>query len=198
MTLRRHLLGIILAFTASAGFAGSHVTIGDDGLHKQDWFYGSELNLADDLREAAAQDKGLLILYEQVGCIYCAELHGVNFNRDEITDLIRQSFLVVQLDLNGDREVVDFDGSRMSESDLATKWSVMFTPTTLIFSGEDSQASSWQEVQAFRLPGYLKPFYYFTALDFFASGEIAQQGFKTFLSSRVAVLDTQGVDPELW
>lgn len=198
MNFRRNVLAFLIAAVAVAGFSGARADLGEDGLHKQEWFYDSALNLAEDLQTAAAQSKGLIILYEQRGCIYCAELHAVNFARAEITDLIMQNYLVVQLDLNGARQVVDFDGEVLPESELAEKWGVIFTPTTLVFSGANPQVRTWEEAQVFRLPGYLKPFYYFSTLDYFASGAIETQGFSDFLRTRVAVLETQGLDPELW
>ena len=72
-----------------------------------------------------------MVLFEQRGCPYCKELHAVNFARSEITDYIREHFMVVQLDLWGSREVTDFDGEAMEERALAGKWRVNFTPTTV-------------------------------------------------------------------
>ena len=37
--------------------------------------------------------------------------------------------MVVQLDLYGNRDVTDLDGTVMAESDMARRWGVLFTPT---------------------------------------------------------------------
>ena len=71
--------------------------VGDDGLHKQPWFHQSFLELADDVQEAAEEDKFLVVLIEQAGCPYCRELHEVNFKRGEITDYLNEHALVLQL-----------------------------------------------------------------------------------------------------
>ena len=61
---------VILAFAAAvmALPVWSEARMGDDGLHKQDWFLDSFLELPDDLAEADAQGKYLMVLIEQAGC----------------------------------------------------------------------------------------------------------------------------------
>jgi len=77
--------------------------IGDDGLHKQAWFYDSFLEMGLDLEDAAAEGKGLIVIFEQRGCPYCRELHEVNFNIPEIVAYQSENYLTVQLNLRGDR-----------------------------------------------------------------------------------------------
>ncbi len=102
---RRLFISTLVASPLAAPLYGA--TLGDDGLHKQDWFYDSFLEMPDDLADATSEGKDLLVLFEQRGCPYCAELHEINFARTEITDYITKNFLVVQLDMFGAREVVD-------------------------------------------------------------------------------------------
>jgi len=45
--------------------------LGDDGLHKTDWMRETFKDLREDLDEANAEGKRLMILIEQRGCIYC-------------------------------------------------------------------------------------------------------------------------------
>ena len=157
---------LFISTLAASSFAVSanSATIGDDGLHKQDWFLDSFLEMPSDLSEAASDGKNLLVLFEQRGCPYCRELHEVNFTRKEITDFIKEHYLVVQLNMFGAREVLDFDGEALEERDIASKWAVNFTPTTLIFAADNVGAKSVAEAEAFRLPGYLKPFHYLSLI----------------------------------
>jgi thioredoxin-related protein len=111
----------------------AEATLGDDGLHKQPWFTQSFLELADDLDDAVNDNKVLMVLVEQAGCPYCRELHRVNFERAEIVDAITSDFLVVQLDLWGSREVVDFDGSGLEERDWIQKKRDPFHAHHLVF-----------------------------------------------------------------
>lgn len=169
-----------------------------DGLHKQPWFMDSFLEFGDDLKEAAAEGKDLLIIIEQDGCPYCRELHRVNFARTEITDYIQAHYLVVQLDLYGSRGTVDFDGQELEERDLVEKWGAQFTPTTIVFSREKAGAASAKDAEVFRLPGYLKPFHYLTSLEYVATGEYKNQSFQRFLKAKITDLDAKGIHADVW
>lgn len=112
------------------------VELGDDGLHKPAWLRETFKDLREDLAEANAEGKRLMLIYEQRGCIYCTEMHEKVFTDPAIEALIRAHYFVVQLNLFGDVEVTDFDGTVLSEKEMAMRWGVMFTPT-LIFLPED-------------------------------------------------------------
>jgi thioredoxin-related protein len=148
--------GIALLFASIAGA----VELGDDGLHKQPWFHDSFLEFQDDLAEARGEGKDLIVLIEQRGCPYCREMHEVNFQREDIVKTITEKFFVVQLNMWGSREVVDFDGQTISEKDLVRKWSANFTPTALFFAWDDpdNPPANMREALAFMMPGYFKPF----------------------------------------
>lgn len=111
------------------------VEVGDDGLHKPAWLRETFKDLRDDLEEANAEGKRLLITVEQRGCIYCTKMHEEVFPHPAVDRLIRDHYFVVQINLFGDVEVTDLDGTVLSEKDMAVRWGVMFTPT-LIFLPE--------------------------------------------------------------
>lgn len=199
MILKRAFLSILLAATfATASLAAEKAELGPDGMHIQKWFHQSSFNLLTDLQAAKDAGKGLVILWEQEGCVYCAELHAVNFTRDDVVSMLTDNFLVVQLDLRGSREITGFDGETLKESQLAAKWQVSFTPTTMVFGGAPEAVQSRADTEIFRLPGYLKPFYYYSALDYFSSGAFEGQDFPDFLAVRVAEIETKGLTPETW
>jgi thioredoxin-related protein len=181
--------------TAGAGFAAE---LGDDGLHKQPWFSDTFLELGDDLAAAADKGRHLMILYEQNGCPYCRELHEVNFARSELTDYIKAHYDVIQLDMFGAREVLDFDGEALEERDLAAKWGVNFTPTTILMHSLNSGAQSIEEAQTFRMPGYLKPFHYLSSLEYVAEEKFEGQTFQRYLQDKFAELEEKGIDPDVW
>jgi len=76
-------------------------------------------DLSEDLADANAEGKRLMVIFEQRGCIYCTKMHEEVFS----------NFFVVQLNLHGDLEVTDFDGDAQSEKDMARKWQILFTPS---------------------------------------------------------------------
>ncbi|MCB2105160.1 MAG: thioredoxin, partial [Rhodobacteraceae bacterium] len=65
-TLRAIAAALIFAATPALA-----VELGDDGLHKPDWLRETFKDLREDLAEANAEGKRLMIIIEQRGCIYC-------------------------------------------------------------------------------------------------------------------------------
>ena len=49
--------------------------VGDDGLHKTKWMQDTFKDLREDLEEANAEGKRLVLFFEQIGCIYCTKMH---------------------------------------------------------------------------------------------------------------------------
>lgn len=129
------------------------VEMGDDGLHKQPWMRDTFLDLTDDLAEAAAEGQRLVIFFEQRGCIYCTKMHEEVFSDPALSDFIGENFFVVQLNLHGDREVVDTDGEALAEKRMARKWRVMFTPTVMFLPEEVPAGQSALEAAVAIMPG---------------------------------------------
>jgi len=105
--------------------------LGDDGLHKTSWMRNTFKDMSEDLAEANAEGKRLLIIFEQRGCIYCTQMHEEVFPDPVITKLIEDNYFVVQMNLFGDEDVTDFDGTTLTEKKMATRWGVVFTPTMM-------------------------------------------------------------------
>ncbi|WP_434613906.1 thioredoxin family protein [Tabrizicola sp. M-4] len=129
------------------------VELGDDGLHKPDWLRETFKDLREDLAEANAEGKRLLISVEQRGCIYCTKMHEEVFPDPKIDALIRESYFVVQLNLFGDVEVTDFDGTVLSEKEMAMRWGVMFTPTLIFLPQEVEEGATAAEASVAMMPG---------------------------------------------
>jgi thioredoxin-related protein len=110
--------------------------VGDDGLHIQPWIRDTFKDLQEDLDEANAEGKRLAIFFEQRGCIYCTKMHETVYPDPELSDYINENFFVIQLNLHGDLEVVDFDGEELSEKRIARKWGILFTPSVIFLPEE--------------------------------------------------------------
>jgi len=190
--------GLFVPSNLHAASDATDPPLNSDGLHEQQWFHTSFMDMAEDHADAEAEGKSLIVLVEQYGCPYCRELHRVNFKRTEITDFLQENYLVVQLNMWGDREVTDFDGEVMSEKNLCRKWFVSFTPTTIMFNQRDVGAKNLGAAEAFRLPGYFKPFHYITALEYGASDQYRDLPFQRFLQARLERLEAQGITPDVW
>ncbi len=119
------------ALLALAPLGAAAAEIGEDGLHKQPWFSVTFKDMGEDLEAAAEAGKRLAVIFEQRGCIYCEKLHEEVFADPEIAAYIAENFMVVQMNLFGDEEVTDFDGTALPEKEMAGRWGVVFTPTIL-------------------------------------------------------------------
>jgi thioredoxin-related protein len=127
--------------------------LGDDGLHKADWMRDTFKDLREDLDEANAEGKRLALIVEQRGCIYCDKMHKEVFSQARVSDYIRENFFVVQINLHGDTEVVDFDGEVMSEKAAARKWGLLFTPSILFIGTEGADDATAQNASVALMPG---------------------------------------------
>ena len=138
--------------------------LGDDGLHKTAWMRDTFKDLREDLDEANAEGKRLVLFFEQRGCIYCTKMHEEVFPREDITQMIEDNYFVVQLNLHGDVEVTDFDGETLSEKDMARKWGILFTPTLMFIDEEVAEGQSAPQAAVAQMPGAFGPG---TTLDMF-------------------------------
>ena len=141
------LAAILMALPLSAA------ELGDDGLHKTDWMRETFKDLREDLQEANAEGKRLMLIVEQRGCIYCTRMHEKVFPRPEIDSYIRENFFVVQINLHGQTEVTDFDGEVLSEKAAARKWGLLFTPSILFLPEEVPEGESAAQAAVALMPG---------------------------------------------
>lgn len=138
--------------------------LGDDGLHKAAWMRDTFKDLREDLTEANAEGKRLVLMFEQRGCIYCSKMHKEVFSRDEMEAYIADNYFVVQLNLHGDTEITDFDGEVLSEKAAARKWGLLFTPSVLFLPEEVPETLTAQQAAVAVMPG---AFAFGTTLDMF-------------------------------
>lgn len=127
--------------------------IGDDGLHKADWMRDTFKDLSEDLEEANAEGKRLMVIVEQRGCIYCQKMHEEVFVVPEIEQYIEDNFFVVQINMFGDVEVTDFDGTTLSEKDMVKRWGALFTPNIYFFPKEVSEGDMATQAAVANMPG---------------------------------------------
>jgi len=122
------------------------------------WFHESFLDFSDDIREAAAAGKRVILYVYQPGCPYCNRLVEHNFGQKDINETTRRHFEVIALNMWGDREVTIVNGQHMTEKEFARVIGVKYTPTLLFF---DEQGNI-----ALRLNGYVPPHNFRIALEY--------------------------------
>jgi thioredoxin-related protein len=189
MTTRRNLLiGAVSLAVFGAERARAEPVLTDDGLYKEPWFLESFLELADDLEAAHKEDKRLAIMWELKGCPYCKETHFVNFARADIADYIKANFEVLQLNIIGSRRVIDFDGTEMSEKEMAGKYGVRFTPTFQFFPERAAplMALAPQKREVARAPGYLRPDDFLAMFRYVREKAYESKSFRDFVKAQAS------------
>ena len=140
------------------------------------WFTESLLHLPDDVAEAKAQGKRVMLYFGQDGCPYCKRLMEVNFKDAAIVAKAQRSLVSLALNIWGDRDVTWTDGKATTEKRLAAMLKVQFTPT-LIFLDERGGI-------ALRLNGYYPPREFEAALDYVAARMERDMSFRQYLDQR--------------
>ena len=131
----------------------SAAELGDDGLHKTEWMRDTFKDLREDLDEANAEGKRLMVILEQRGCIYCTKMHDEVFPTEPIHSYIMDNFFVVQMNIYGDTEVTDLDGDVLTEKQAAQKWGMLFTPSILFLPQEVPDGQNAAEATVTIMPG---------------------------------------------
>ncbi|MGB2201560.1 MAG: thioredoxin family protein [Pseudooceanicola atlanticus] len=148
----KHIYALILAVLMAALPAQAQ-HVGDDGLHKADWLHDTFRDLSEDLAEAEAEGKRLMILIEQRGCIYCRKMHEEVFVVPEIEKMLEEDFFVIQINMFGDVEVTDFDGTALPEKNMVKRWNTLFTPTLMFFPHEVAEGQTAAQAAVVTMPG---------------------------------------------
>ena len=146
------------------------------------WFKHSFLDLRDDVKEAAAANKRVMIYFGQNGCPYCKQLMEVNFRQKDIVDKTRQHFDAIEINIFGSREVTWLDGKARSEKEFAALLKVQFTPT-LLFLDEKGNI-------ALRVNGYYPPHRFHAALDYVSQRNENKISFAEFQKSYLREADS--------
>ena len=125
---------------------------------KPEWFKNSFLDIGEDVEEATAAGKRVMLYFYQDGCPYCAKLLRDNFSQQSIVLKSRRYLDVIAVNMWGDREVTDLDGQQSTEKQFAAGLRVMFTPTILMLNEQGKVI--------LRINGYYHPAKFEAALDY--------------------------------
>lgn len=184
MRLLLQKLVVISLLTMAAGVQAATQTELDPGLvnpgyqDKPDWFKISFLDLYEDIDDATAEDRRVMLYFYQDGCPYCTKLLQDNFAQKHIADKTREHFDVVAINIWGDKEVTIGDRV-ITEKQFAEALKVQYTPTLLFF---DEKRKS-----VFRANGYYAPETFVALLDYVGEGKEQQLSYQAYL---------QQVDPQ--
>lgn len=140
---------------------------------KPAWFKVSFLDIYEDIAEAAAKDKRVMLYFYQDGCPYCKKLLEDNFGQRDIADKTRKYFEVVAINIWGNNEVIVGD-DEFTEAEFAAALKVQYTPT-LIFFNKDNKA-------IYRANGYYPPEKFHTVLDYVGQKMETKTSYQDYLA----------------
>jgi len=150
--------------------------VGENGMPTQAWFKKSGNDLARDLTEAVNNKKLLAIVWEQRGCYYCKQMHELNFQVEDVVSYVRDRFEFVQLDLRGNRVLMDLQGNPATETMLARQSRVTGTPTIQFLDRHGKEV--------FRMPGYAKPALFLTVFEYVAEAAYKSKSLKEYVVAK--------------
>jgi thioredoxin-related protein len=93
------------------------------------WFAESFLEFPQDVKEAAAEGKRLMLYFWQPGCPACRKMKETTFADRAIEEQTGRRFVAVALNIFGERELQWTDGRGMREKALARELKIRGTPT---------------------------------------------------------------------
>ena len=77
-------------------------------------------NFAEELVNAKDEGKkGVLLMFQQADCPYCHRMRTTVLNQKRVQDYYRENFLIFHVDIEGDIEIIDFNGQQLLEKDFA-------------------------------------------------------------------------------
>lgn len=173
------LLGVGLVWAANDG-ALEEGLVNPGFVQKPEWFKASFLDLREDVAEAAADGKRVMLYFYQDGCPYCEKLINTNFAQRDIAARTRENFDVIAVNMWGDNTVTDLQGREDSEKQFSTGLRVQFTPT-ILFLDEQGKV-------VLRVNGYYPPHKFMTALDYVAGHHEDKLTFSEYLTKQNPVV----------
>jgi thioredoxin-related protein len=172
---------LILSFVfpaASADAPAQGKYLGAKTSENPSWLKHSFLEFEEDVAEAAANNKRVMIYFHQDGCPYCARLVEENFANPVIESSIRKHFDAIAINMWGDREIVSVGGKPFSEKTFAAALKVQYTPTVLFLNE--------QGATVLRLNGYYAPDKFRLALRYVSEKQEKKLSFNEFVRHHTA------------
>lgn len=114
-----------------------------------EWFKDSFLEIQEDIKEAKANNKHVILFMHLDGCPYCSRMLDENFRQGQRQQFLQQNFDVIDINIRGDREIIWDEQTRYLEKTLARELNVRYTPT-IVFLNQKGQ-------RVLQLNGYRDP-----------------------------------------
>lgn len=124
------LLVFLGLLVSGSGFAAEKPR--DPGQHFFNESFGDFSEELENARDSGKQ--GILVMFEMDECPFCHRMKTTILNQPDVQDYFREHFMIFPVDIEGDVEVVDFQGKTTTMKDFAFKqYRVRATPVFAFF-----------------------------------------------------------------
>ena len=165
---------LIVSFNLNATENKIGEFLGSKTVQMPSWFKTSFLDFSEDVADSKIDNKHLILYFHQDGCPYCAKLVEENFTDEKLVTQIRQNFEIIDVNMWGDKDLIDLSGKEYTEKQFAEKLKIQFTPS-LIFLDTTGK-------QVLRMDGYQSISKMSKMLDFVATKKYQTTTFSAFSS----------------
>jgi len=129
-------------------------------LFGSDFFDMSEDNLKEDLIVAKDEGKkGIMLFFTMENCPYCDRMKSHTFTDPKVKKIIKDNFLVFEIDIYGSIEIKDFQGEKTNHKEFAAITGAYATPTSAFYdlNGKNlvTQVGMLNEVQMLIMGEYV-------------------------------------------
>jgi len=113
-----------------------HVGLGLAATRDVDHYFFNQTfgDLKSELATAKAEGKtGVLLMYEQAECPFCAFMKRNVLNQSAVQDYYRKHFLIFSMDIRGSNPITDFSGKETTERMFSRRNRARATPTFVFY-----------------------------------------------------------------
>jgi len=158
-------------------------------LHTEEGFMQPPYVLTGEARGGKDAARPLLVLFEQVQCAPCDELHQDILQRGESRRLLEQ-FDVVLLDMWSKGAVTTPGGEQTTAGEWARRLDIKYAPSMVFFGADGGEV--------FRTEAYLRAFHVQSSMDYVLSGAFRDEPeFQRYISGRADALEAQGIHVDI-
>lgn len=102
-------------------------------------------DLTEELENVRDQGKrGILIMFEMDECPFCHRMKATVLNQPDVQDYFKSHFLILPIDVEGDVEIVDFQGRQTAMKDFAfEQFRVRATPVFAFFDPDGNMLTRY-------------------------------------------------------
>jgi len=175
------LLVCLSSFATGSAIASENTkrgkVVGSESHSMPSWFKQSFLEIADDVDEANAEGKHVMLFFDLDGCPYCDHMLEESFSTDPVSSYIQSNFDVIAVNIEGNHEIAFNEETVVTEKKLAGLLKVRGTPV-LMFLNENNEVIA-------RVDGYRAPERLQKALEFVATRSYRSTSLPEYLHTQL-------------